>query len=569
MEYQELPVHIRQYLNERCVKDKVLDALNVKWAFDGSYNWIAFPVFNIDGKVVYHKLKAPPDALLEQSKYKTWPVGSYATLYPLFHLSEAKRVYLCEGEPDALVMLSYSLEAVSSTHGVGTFKEEWLDEFPKNIEVVISFDLDDAGKKGEGKVVEMIRRKRPDIILKRLNLPEHLGKGGDITNLAEYCKRYGQNFVETVVNLIEDIQETHESKEPEGTPILSCLANIEPEEVRWLWKSRIPRGKITIFDGDPGLGKSWCSLAVASAITKGLPLPGDGNLEIRKPGDVLLLTAEDGLADTISNRLAGMDVDQNRIFALEGVRDEKGGERQYSLTDDLQSIEQALDNKEFALIIIDPLNAYLGASLDTHRDAALRSVLMPVARLAERRDVAVLCIRHLTKSSKDKAIYRGLGSIGGTAAARVVLMMGEHPHEKDQRIVSCIKNNLAPHPLSVAFELKESTFKWIGETDIVPDVVMGDQKTGGDFSALDDAKSFLLEVLWEDSLSAKEVYEQAKELSISKRTLDRARTELGVRSVKIGSGKEGYWKLELPKDANSTNEDWQSLKENSPFSSYE
>ncbi len=354
-----------------------------------------------------------------------------------------------------------------------------------------------------------------------------------------------------------------------GTPILKCLADVEPEEVRWLWKYRIPKGKITILDGDPGLGKSWCSLAIASAITTGTPLPGDGNSERREPGTVLLLTAEDGLADTISNRLEGMDVDQSRIFALEAVTEKGGGERQYSLTDDLDSIEHALQKHKCSLVIIDPLNAYLGASLDTHRDAALRSVLMPVKRMAESNDVAILCIRHLTKSSKDKAIYRGLGSIGGTAAARVVLMMGEHPTEKDQRIIACIKNNLSAKPLAVAFEVIEDKFRWVGETSVDPDVVTGGQRSSGDFSSLDEAKSFLLEVLWEEALSAKEVYEQAKELSIAKRTLDRARAELGIKSVKKGAGTDGYWILELPKGANVAKEDWHSLKEDSPFSANE
>lgn len=344
----------------------------------------------------------------------------------------------------------------------------------------------------------------------------------------------------------------------QGAPIVVDVSTVRREEVTWLWDKRIPLGRITLFDGDPGIGKSWASLAVAAAVSTGTPLPGDD--KGRQPARVLILTAEDGIGDTIRPRLEGMVADLHRVAVLTAVRGEKGQEHHMSLLDDLPALELALQRGGYALVIIDPLNAYLGYSLDTHRDAALRSVLTPLAALAERRRVAVLAIRHLTKSQRDRAIYRGQGSIAYTAAARVVHLVGQHPQHAQQRVVACIKNNLAPLPPALAFEIDElSRFRWLGETDVTPAALLAPEKAD-DSGALADAKTFLQEELKEGSVATTELKKRATDAGLAWRTVERAKHLLGIAKHRTGFGPGGYWEWSLPKtaaDSGASNTDFQ------------
>ena len=552
MEFQELPAHIQYYLNERCINNDILSALNVKYANDGQYNWIAFPVMDIDGKEKYYKLKASPNAPIEQPKSKTYPSGK-AMLYPMPYLLNATRIFLCEGEPDVLVMLSHGLIALSSTHGVNTFPEEWLSEFPKDIEIIVAFDLDDAGRNGERKVMELFRDKRPDITVKCLRLPEHLGNGGDVTDLATYCKGRGQDFVNVLESLIEDAPALV------GDPVLHNLGDVEPEEISWLWNNRIPYGKITMLDGDPGLGKSWCSYAIAASVTKGISLPGD-NRKL-KPSSVLLLTAEDDPADTIRPRIDSVGGDATQVEVLSGCINSDGQERHLSLVDNLGALEKAFSRKKFSLLIIDPLNAYLGGGIDTYNDADIRTVLAPLNKLAAKYRVAVLCIRHLTKTKGGNALYRGQGSIAYIAAARMAHLVAKHPDKSNIRVIACTKVNIAKPPKSMSFEIDDlGVFHWRGEVDIDADALIQASCVNVKDSTLEDAKQFLFDLLWDNPLSAKEVFVQGEDAGFSRRTLERAKKDMKITSKRNGKS----WAWQLPKNANESREDaWRSLTENS------
>ena len=140
---------------------------------------------------------------------------------------------------------------------------------------------------------------------------------------------------------------------------------------------------------------------------------------------MLILSAEDGVADTIRPRLEDMGADLSRVTVLTAVIDEDGQERHPSLVDDLAALDEVLSAGSFGLVIVDPINAYLGTSLDTHRDAALRAVLTPLGKLAEKHNVVMDLVRHLTKGGADKAIYRGQGNIAYTAAARIGLLVAK------------------------------------------------------------------------------------------------------------------------------------------------
>lgn len=341
-----------------------------------------------------------------------------------------------------------------------------------------------------------------------------------------------------------------------GIPELVLLnaADVIAEEVDWLWKDRIPKGKMTMIDGDPGQGKSWLSLAIASHITRGTALPGN-NGEQADPAKVLLLAAEDGAADTIRPRLESLEADLEFVNILVAVRDAKGKERHLSLKDNLDSVEAELAKGGYGLFIIDPLNAYLGG-VDSHKDADMRGLLTPLARLAEKHGLAVVCIRHLTKSKREKGMYRGQGSIAYLAAARVAHIVGISPHNPSERVIVCVKNNLVQPPPSFAFEIMEGKFTWKGETDVNLGSLLKNDADGRK-SAVERAKEFLIAALSAGTRPAAEVIEEAKKIFISETSLKRARSELKVEASHIG-GSKGHWAWTLPDSKESNPEETQS-----------
>ncbi|TSC72746.1 MAG: hypothetical protein G01um101438_463 [Parcubacteria group bacterium Gr01-1014_38] len=344
-------------------------------------------------------------------------------------------------------------------------------------------------------------------------------------------------------------QETKGGRAEQSEPILTRLSDVEREEVRWLWTNRIALGKLCVIQGDPGTYKSWLSLALATAVTLGNPLPGDDAK--RDPAKVLLLTAEDGLADTVRPRLEDMGADLTKVEAFSAVRDSQGNERQPSLVDDLAKIEIILASGGYALVVIDPISAYLGAKLDTYRDAAVRSVLAPLARLAERYGVAIVCILHLTKSQRDRAIYRGQASIAFVGAARTVHLVGANPGDERERVIACLKNNLAPMPPALTFAVTNGQFLWGKETGVTPQALLQPDASEDERAELDEAKEFLLEQLSGEPVEADETKKKARSVGLSERTLRRAKKVLGVVSVREGFGQDGRWVWSLPKGANT------------------
>jgi hypothetical protein len=306
------------------------------------------------------------------------------------------------------------------------------------------------------------------------------------------------------------------------------LADVERESVSWRWSGRLPEGKLVIEEGDPGTGKSWLSMAIATAVTVGAPLPGD--TEQFEPQNVLIFTAEDGLADTVRPRLEDMGADLSRVVAVDAVVDADGAERFPNLADDLFFIDAELAKGGYGLVVFDPLNAYL-KGVDGNRDIDLRSVLGPLAALAERYDVTVICIRHLTKSSRDRAIYRGQGNIAYVAAARVVLLVGVNPDDESERVVIPIKNNLAPLAAPVAFEVVDGQFRWRGATDVTAAQLLAPDTPAEERSARDEAAEFLKEALADGPRSQPEVIGESRSLGIKERTLRRAKQDLGIVST--------------------------------------
>jgi DNA repair protein RadA/Sms len=197
-----------------------------------------------------------------------------------------------------------------------------------------------------------------------------------------------------------------------------CMANVVAEDVTWLWAPYIPIGKLTILEGDPGIGKSWLTCAIASAVSTGHGLP---NTAATEPRNVLILTAEDGLGDTLKPRLNALEADTSRVFAVDEplVFDETG----------LLYLEAGITDHKPAIVLIDPLFAYTGGKMDIHRANECRGMTAKLAEIAENQKCAILAIRHLGKSRGNGfALNAGIGSIDITAAARSVLLAGIDPN---------------------------------------------------------------------------------------------------------------------------------------------
>ncbi|MEW6447179.1 MAG: AAA family ATPase [Bacillota bacterium] len=316
-------------------------------------------------------------------------------------------------------------------------------------------------------------------------------------------------------------------------PVVVSLANVEPEPVSWLWEPYLPLGKLTIVEGDPGAGKTWVTLAICAKLTSG------GH-------NVLYATAKDGLADTIRLRVEGMGADLSRFYVLRGVKDEKGEEVLFTLGD-VGGLERAITEYQPALAVLDPIQGFPGGNVDIHRANEVRAKLAPLVRIAETYGCAVVIVRHLSKAPAGRSIYRGLGSIDFTAAARSVLLVGVD--QKGQRAVVHHKNSVGELGPSMSFEITEGQFFWRGEVNITAADLLRPDAEPEERSALDEAAGWLQELLAGGPVEAKLAMKEAKAAGIADITLRRAKAVLGIKVFRNGTPGErgsGKWSWRLP-----------------------
>src|SRR6516164_7204535 len=230
---------------------------------------------------------------------------------------------------------------------------------------------------------------------------------------------------------------------------------VEPEPVGWLWPGRLAIGKTTLLGGDPGLGKSQFSIFVASIISQAGEWPcKEGGAPKRS---VIMLSAEDGVADTIVPRLMAAGADRQKIKIVTAVHNEDGtGRRIFNLTRDLDALEALIKGVgDIGLVIIDPVDAYIGGNVDSHKNAAVRAVLEPISEMADRLNVAILALTHFSKQLAGKTIYRFIGSIAHIGAARVAFAVVADPEDKTRILLLHAKNNLAPPQKGLAFRIQQ------------------------------------------------------------------------------------------------------------------
>lgn len=335
-----------------------------------------------------------------------------------------------------------------------------------------------------------------------------------------------------------------------------CLSDVHPEAVIWLWEPYIPCGKLTLLEGDPSIGKTFVALAWASIASRGNPWPDakDGSLRGRnEPADVLYMTAEDGLADTIRPRLDAMGADVSRIHCLVGGRGIDGTPCGVSLSD-LDILGAALTKVRPVLLIVDPIQAFLGAKVDMHRANEVRPILAGLSGLAEKHGCAVVAIRHLAKGRAEKSMYKGLGSIDFTAAARSVLIAAKESGDTDARAIVHLKSSCAPPGASMGYKLTDGKLQWTGKSEMTAATATAPEATCDENSAMEEAGDWLQSELSHGPRLSADLHRSAHAAGIASRTLRRAANRLGVHKQKQGFGPSAEVTWSIPDTIAAKNE---------------
>jgi putative DNA primase/helicase len=337
------------------------------------------------------------------------------------------------------------------------------------------------------------------------------------------------------------------------------LSDVEEQEISWFWQPYIAYGKIILLDGDPECGKTYLALTIAAAITTGAALPDYGvPSQKREPANVLFMTGEDALADTIRPRFRKVSGDPEKFFVIQGlVRQEEGKDLHTSITlQDIPQLEQAMKEYKPKLLIVDPFSAFLGANADLHRDNEMRPILERLAKLADKYKCAVILIRHLNKTNA-QAQYRGMGSIAISASARSILLAAKDPRPDEEvlnvdggsvdewsprsrSLLLHVKCNITAKGPSFAYGIGEDGLSFGGTVDITPDEVLYPAKTK---TPREGAMDFLQRSLSSGPKPVAEIRTAGLALGFSQATLDRASKRLDIAKAPSGFGKDWHWAL--------------------------
>ena len=393
----------------------------------------------------------------------------------------------------------------------------FLSERPQITSVFLCLDNDQAGNEACEK------------------LAGEISEGYSVIRLKPSRKDWNEILCDKNTDRKKAIAETITIKVPEAEELVPmlCYEDIKQTSVEWLWFPYIPFGKLTIIQGNPGEGKTYFAMMLTAACTNRKLFP---NMEDIEPFNVIYQTAEDGMGDTIKPRLIEAGADLSRVMVIDDT------EEALTLSDD--RIEKAVRQNRVRLVIIDPVQAFIGADVDMNRANEARDMTKKLGALAEKYRCAILLIGHMNKTSGNKAAYRGMGSIDFFAVARSVLLVGRIEGEPNTRAVVQIKNNLAAFGHPKAYMLSETGFRWLGDYEITADEVLGGIAPKA--NKLEQAKQMLRELAETTNMvQSNEVFEMADEQGISKRTMENAKKELGIRAKKINNS--WYWELDTVK----------------------
>lgn len=331
-------------------------------------------------------------------------------------------------------------------------------------------------------------------------------------------------------------------------------SDIVARPVEWLWQGRVPLGMLTLWAGEPKQGKSFVSLALAAAVSRGAAMPGSS--PPAGPASVILMSAEDDSSRTILPRLIAAGADRSRIYTFDSVLTEDGAEALPTLAHDMAHLADVAERLgDCRLIVIDPVSAYLGG-VDDHRNAELRGVLSPLKAVAERLNLSVVLLSHLSKGGTGSARNRVIGSVAYVGACRSNALFVRDTQDEAGRRILLLDNggNLAPPAPTLAYVIRDdgdgARVEWSPDpVEITAEQALAAQQAAyqaaTDSSQRREAEEWLKDTLADGPLSAREVKDAARKAGISSRTLERAKANVRVQSRRRGFGREAvyYWNL--------------------------
>ena len=399
----------------------------------------------------------------------------------------------------------------------GKALRQFLSERPDVERVFLCLDADKAGEDACKRLAGLL----PDTVSVTRIQPCMKDWNDVLVHRAEIPNR---NYFKSIV--------LKEPSKPETVKIIR-MSDVELTPVEWLWKPYLPFGKLSVLQGNPGEGKTYFAMHLAAACTNGKLLP---NMERMEPFNVIYQTAEDGLGDTVKPRLIEAGADLDRVLVIDD------SEVQLTLSD--ERIEKAIVENNARLVIIDPIQAYLGADVDMNRANEVRPIFMRLGQVAQRTGCAILLIGHLNKAAGMQSLQRGLGSIDIAAAVRSVMFIGKLKHDPSMRILTHEKSSLAPPGASLAFSLgDEGGFRWVGEYDITADEMLSGIEPQRE-TKTQQAKDLICALLaGGKQVLSEDIDKAALERGIPGRTVRDAKRELGdaLKSKIVEGRKKVFW----------------------------
>ena len=399
----------------------------------------------------------------------------------------------------------------------GKALRQFLSERPDVERVFLCLDADKAGEDACKRLAGLL----PDTVSVTRIQPCMKDWNDVLVHRAEVPNR---NYFKSIV--------LKEPSKPETVKIIR-MSDVELTPVEWLWKPYLPFGKLSVLQGNPGEGKTYFAMHLAAACTNGKLLP---NMERMEPFNVIYQTAEDGLGDTVKPRLIEAGADLDRVLVIDD------SDVQLTLSD--ERIEKAIVENNARLVIIDPIQAYLGADVDMNRANEVRPIFMRLGQVAQRTGCAILLIGHLNKAAGMQSLQRGLGSIDIAAAVRSVMFIGKLKHDPTMRILTHEKSSLAPPGASLAFSLgDEGGFRWVGEYDITADEMLSGIEPQRE-TKTQQAKDLICTLLaGEKRVLSEDIDKAALERGIPGRTVRDAKRELGdaLKSKIVEGRKKVFW----------------------------
>ena len=438
---------------------------------------------------------------------------------------EGEKLFVFEAPVDLLSFLclfkkDWQKHSYLSLGGVGEKAlVRFLSDRPSVKTIYLCLDSDEAGNEACSRIAKLT----PEGLTVHRLVPLFKDWNEVLQRRAEIAD--GKYLSEAIYGLREPPQEE--------TVEIIRMSEVDTQTVEWLWKPYIPFGKVTIIQGNPGEGKTTLALCLCAACTNRKPFP---LMPEHEPFNVIYQTAEDGLGDTVKPRLMEAEADLDRVLIIDESKQE------LSLSD--ERIEKAIRQNGARLIILDPIQAYVGEKTDMNKANEIRPIFRRLAEVAERTACAVILIGHLNKAAGGQSAYRGLGSIDFRAAARSVLLIGRVKREPNIRVIVHDKSSLAPEGKPMAFCLDPETgFEWVGEYDITADELLSGAG-GNTATKTEQAETLILDLLAdENEMTSEEVMKAAAEVGISERTLKTARRNLETRIEVKRRGNQWYYRL--------------------------